>query len=86
VAFDQGAVDETHRTPRIPDNDRKWVSVGASYTLSKRTAFDVGFTHIFVSDGRVNLSAAGDNTTRGSLTGLMKAEINILGFQVRHSF
>lgn len=86
LAMDDSAVDETHRTPRIPDNDRKWVSMGATYTLSRKTAIDIGFTRIFVQDGKVNLSAAGDNITRGSLSGTMKAEIFILGGQLRYSF
>ena len=86
LAMDQSAVDDNHRTPRIPDNDRKWVAFGASYTLSKKTTIDVGYTRIFVSDGKVNLTAAGDNVTRGSLTGTMKAAINILGASLRYSF
>lgn len=86
LAFDQSAVDDNHRTPRIPDNDRKWVSFGASYTVSKKTVVDVGFTRIFVSDGKVNLTAAGDNVTRGSLSGTMQAAINILGASLRYSF
>jgi long-chain fatty acid transport protein len=86
VAFDQGAVDDNHRTPRIPDNDRKWLSLGATYTVSKKVAIDVGYTHLFIGDAKINLTAAGDNTTRGSLTGTMKATIEILGAQVRYSF
>ena len=86
LASDQGAVDDAHRTPRIPDNDRKWVSMGASYQLSKKTALDFGYTRIFVADGKVNLTAAGDNVTRGNLNGTIKAAINILGAQLRYSF
>jgi long-chain fatty acid transport protein len=86
VGFDQGAVDDTHRTPRIPDNDRKWVSLGMSYNFSKKTALDVGYTHLFIDEAKINLSGTGDNTTRGSLTGNMKATIDILGVQLRYSF
>jgi len=86
LAMDQSAVDDNHRTPRIPDNDRKWVSLGASYVHSKKIALDFSYTRIFVGDGKVNLTAAGDNVTRGSLTGNMKAAINIVGAQLRYSF
>jgi long-chain fatty acid transport protein len=86
LAFDSSAVDDNHRTPRIPDNDRKWVSMGVSYTFSKKTTADVGYSRLFITDGKVNLSAAGDNVVRGSLTGNIKADINILGFQIRHTF
>jgi len=86
VGFDQGAVDDNHRTPRIPDADRKWVSVGFSYNFSKKTALDLGYTHLFIDTAKINLSSAGDNLTRGSLTGNMKATIDILGVQLRYSF
>jgi long-chain fatty acid transport protein len=86
LAYDQSAVDENHRTPRIPDNDRKWVSLGVSYNLSKKTAVDVGYTHLFISDSKVNLTSAGDNLTRGSLNATMKATIDILGVSLRYSF
>ena len=90
AAFDQSAVDDNHRTPRIPDNDRKWVSFGASYAFSKKMSVDVGYSRLFISDGKVNLSAGtspyDNNATRGSLTGTIKADINILGAQLRYSF
>jgi long-chain fatty acid transport protein len=86
LAMDQGAVDDNHRTPRIPDNDRKWVSLGATYTHSRAVSLDFGYTRIFVGDGKVNLTSAGDNTLRGSLSGNIKAAINILGAQIRYSF
>ncbi|WP_243315581.1 OmpP1/FadL family transporter [Geothrix paludis] len=86
VGFDQGAVDDNHRTPRIPDNDRKWLSVGLSYAFSKKMSMDVGYTHLFISDAKINLTSAGDNLTRGSLNATMKASIEILGAQLRYSF
>lgn len=86
VGFDQGAVDDNHRTPRIPDNDRKWLSVGASYTFSKKVTLDLGYTHLFIQDAKINLPGTGDNTTRGSLKANMKATIDILGASLRYSF
>jgi long-chain fatty acid transport protein len=86
LAFDKSAVDDTHRTPRIPDNDRKWVSLGCTYVFSKKMAVDVGYSRLLIADGKVNLTAAGDNITRGNLTGTIQAAINILGAQLRYSF
>ncbi len=86
LAFDQGAADDAHRTPRIPDSDRKWVSLGLSYAFSKKTSLDVGYTHLFISDATINLTSAGDNLTRGSLNGTMKSSTDILGVQLRYSF
>jgi long-chain fatty acid transport protein len=90
AAYDTSAVDETHRTPRIPDNDRKWASCGVSYAISKKLTADVGYSRLFISDGKMALSAGttpdNSNTTRGNLTGVIQADINILGAQLRYKF
>lgn len=90
AAFDQSAVDDNHRTPRIPDNDRTWVAFGASYAFSQKLSVDVGFSRLFIRDGKVNLAAgttgADPNATRGNLTGTILAAINIFGAQLRYSF
>lgn len=90
VAFDQSAVEDAYRTPRIPDNDRKWVSLGASYRFSNKTTLDIGYSRLFITDGKVMLSAGtspyDNNATRGSLNGSIKADINILGAGLRYSF
>ncbi len=90
LAFDKSAVDDTHRTPRIPDNDRKWASFGGSYAFSKKVSVDFGYSRLFISDGKVNLTAGttatDNNATRGALTGSIKAAINIMGVALRYSF
>ena len=43
---------DAYRTPRIPDGDRTWVSMGASYAFSKSFTVDFGYTHICVKDSR----------------------------------
>ena len=90
AAMDKSAVADAYRTPRIPDNDRKWVSFGASYVFSKQTTLDFGYSRLFISDGKVMLSAGtsptDNNATRGSLNGTIKANINILGAALRYSF
>ena len=90
AAFDQSAVDDAHRTPRIPDNDRKWISLGASYRFSHKTTLDIGYSRLFITDGKVMLTSgttsADPNLTRGNLNGTIKADINILGASLRYSF
>ncbi len=89
LAYDSSAVDEAHRTPRIPDNDRKWVSFGGSYAFSKKTSVDFGYTHLFITDGKMALTTgttSDTNTTRGNLYGTIVASINMFGAAVRYSF
>ena len=90
AAMDKSAVDDAHRTPRIPDNDRVWGSLGASYTVSKQVTVDVGYTYLKVGDGKLMLSPGTSpydiSATRGTLNGYISAKISLLGASVRYNF
>ena len=90
LAFDQGAVTDNYRTPRIPDGDRTWVSIGASYAVSKTFSVDIGYSHLFVTDSKINLTTTASQTdpnfTRGNLTGDFKLSANILAVGARFTF
>ncbi len=90
AAYDQGAVDTYRATPRIPDNNRTWASLGLSYAWSRNASVDVGYTHLFIPKGRVELSAgtspSDPNAVRGSLYGDIKATIDIFGVQMHYRF
>ncbi|MDX1353244.1 MAG: OmpP1/FadL family transporter [Thiomicrorhabdus sp.] len=55
VAFDQTPVsNETHRSPRTPDSDRKWLSLGLGYKVSPTMDLDIGYSHLFADKSKVN--------------------------------
>lgn len=82
VAFDESPVpDPGFRTPRIPDNDRIWLSVGGSYQYSESLIVDAGYTHIFIDDSRINHS---DGPTR--LRGDYENQVDIVAVQMRWQF
>ena len=94
VAYDQCAVKAGFRTPRIPDGNRTWVSLGAGYAFSRKVSVDCAYTHIFVTDGPLELqaipagytTATSPNTVRGDLSGNYKNSIDILSLQARIQF
>ncbi len=54
LAYDEAPVPNSQkRTPRIPDNDRKWVTVGVGYRYSKRLSFDLAYAHLFANDTNI---------------------------------
>ena len=86
-AMDQGATNDSYRTPRIPDADRKWVSCGVGYAFSKHLGLDAAYTHIFVDKGQLALTVAGvDNGTRGNLSGTFNSSIDIFSASLRCTF
>jgi long-chain fatty acid transport protein len=67
IAYDETPVPSPERrTPRIPDNSRSWIALGASYQFSPRLSFDFGYAHLFFNDPRINDT----ELTTGSLAGL----------------
>jgi len=82
-AYDETPVpDANHRTPRIPDADRIWLSLGAGYQVSENLSVDVGYTHLFINDSRVQqMGATGDY-----LNGSYEGSVDIASIQANWKF
>lgn len=84
------ALDETPiRTPestsaRIPGNDRKWISLGLGYAPAANWSFDVGYSHLFLSDTQINNT--GSTTSGATLTGSYESSVDILSAQANFNF
>ncbi len=93
TAYDKTPVQDAFRTPRLPDADRIWIAIGAQWQFSKQGALDFGFAHEFVDDASSSLPNVDPapmpgfpNTPKGALNGTYKADVNIIGVQVKFSF
>jgi long-chain fatty acid transport protein len=71
AAYEKSPVPDATRTPRLPDNDRVWLSAGASYKVNDWLTTNIAYSHVFVKDGGVNL------TTPSPLTATFKQHIDI---------
>lgn len=87
IAYDEGAVDEEYRTPRIPDAGRQWYALGVQYTQNDHLTWNVGYTYIRAKDGRVKLDGSHEgDAARGTLDALYKNDIHILGLSLNYTF
>jgi long-chain fatty acid transport protein len=87
TAYDQTPVQDEYRTPRLPDESRVWLAVGAQWQFSKQGALDFGYAHEFVDDASSQLlSATPPSAPQGNLYGTYKLNVNILGAQIRYNF
>jgi len=68
------------RTIRIPDSDRWWTSIGASY-MKNNWQFDVGYAHLFAKTAKVMDPALPTVHAKYKNT-----QSNILGVQVQYKF
>jgi long-chain fatty acid transport protein len=84
VALDQTPIATAEqRTPRIPGNDRKWLSLGVGYQVSSDMSIDVGYSHLFVSDADI---ANEDPSFGHTLTGSYENAVDILSAQLNMTF
>ena len=91
VAYDQTPTSDTYRTPRIPDQDRTWLAIGGQYKVSKNSAIDFGYAHLFVDSASIALTgppalSAAAAAGRGKLIGNFDNQVDILSIQFSHSF
>lgn len=88
-AYDQSPARDQYRTPRIPDSDRWWLSVGASYQVLRNVELTAAYTHIFANDARVRLRDTGPGSAeflRGNLDLNYSASVDIVAVAARLMF
>ncbi len=47
VAFDENPIGQSHKTARIPTDNRVWLTVGANWRLSAQLSLDVAYGYLF---------------------------------------
>jgi long-chain fatty acid transport protein len=83
LAYDETPTNDAARTPRLPDQNRKWVSVGVTWNLSDALSLDGGLTHIMVDDPTINDP---ENSSGANLTGVYDSTVNLIGVSAQYRF
>jgi long-chain fatty acid transport protein len=90
LAFDQTPVQSpADRTPRLPDSDRRWISLGAGWRASSAWSFDFAYTYIKLANSSVEKADGGlgtENAFRGNLSADYKGSVQIFAAQARWTF
>ncbi len=85
LAYDEAAVKKADRTPRIPDSDRTWYSMGLSYAYSENLTFDAAFTYIQAKEADVNLADGYPSGQRG-VTAEYSNSVKLVGLSLNYKF
>ena len=80
-AYEIAPTTDEHRSMRLPDSDRIWASIGASYRWSDRLSFDAGYSHIFGKDAPVD-----ETTGRFRYAGTVEGGADIVSVGLRYKF
>lgn len=76
IAYDQSSVDKD-RDPKIPDNDRIWLSLGAQQKFPNNIEAEFGYAHIITADANSNKTLEGD--VNHQLKGQYAIETSVIG-------
>jgi long-chain fatty acid transport protein len=82
LAYDQTPTQLGWRTPRVPDTDRRWLSLGASFAPNTAWLLSAGYTRLFTNDPEIALVSA----TGSSLQGNAEATTNLFAASAAYRF
>lgn len=85
LAWDETPVNSTDITPRLPDGNRTWISLGTQYNFNRNLALDAGFSYIFVNNASTNQNA-GSTATYGLINGTYNLNVTVLSAQLTYKF
>jgi long-chain fatty acid transport protein len=91
VAYEESPITDDTRNVFLPDDERIWLSVGATTKLSERTKVDIGYSHLFIEDSPIcqpqpgcNPNGTGADTP--SFVGEATGDIDIVTLGITHNF
>lgn len=90
LAYDTTPVTD-HRDARIPDSNRTWTTVGASYVINKNFTVDAAYEHIFMANQNIDTTKEagfinGVPQEKDTLTADYKGNANIVALGVNWKF
>lgn len=81
-AFDETPTTLATRTPRLPDEDRTWYAIGASWQATPNLEVNFAYTYLDLDTPRIDLT----NAAGHRVVGEYDASINLYGVSARLAF
>jgi long-chain fatty acid transport protein len=85
VAWDQTPTSDADRTPRLPDENRFWLSGGVQYRFNRNLKLDGAFTYVFVDNTNINQNA-GSTAANGLIKGHYDSNTTVFSAQLTYTF
>src|SRR5690606_5682144 len=86
VGKDKTPTNDTHRTPRLPDNDRTLYSVGLSWNVSENLSLDAAYQRINIDSPTVNLGVDAASGNTSTLVGAFDGSADLFGVSMQYRF
>ena len=92
LGFEKSPITDAIRSVRLPDSDRTWATLGASYSLNDKLTLDASYAHLFAKSGSINVVAGNPSLithqTYGPLNyvGATKGHVDIVSLSMTYRF
>lgn len=90
IRFDKTPTVDDFRDTTVPDSDRLWLGVGATYRMSRKSSLDFAFNHVFFRHTNIALTRSFfDGTplaTSVGVNGAVKSVVNTISIDFRCAF
>lgn len=91
LAYDETPISDDYRTPRIPGEDRFWVSLGCGYQITESIGLDFAYAHLFVKDSKMQkftdlTDPTNEDNSRGTVVGEFENAVDIASVQFNYRF
>jgi long-chain fatty acid transport protein len=84
VAYEESPIQNaSQRTPRDPDTNRIWASVGATYDFSSTTSVDLAYSHVFFEDGSIDRTSPIQGLGQVRFSGEAEQDVDIVALSVK---
>lgn len=81
-AYDETPTTFATRTPRLPDEDRRWYSIGLTWNMSENAEISAAYTRIEPDTPEIGINDA----NRHSLFGEYSSDVNLFGVSAQYRF
>lgn len=85
LAYDISPVQYAQRTPRLPDENRRWLALGLRYQFSEHFSLDAAYSYILVSDAKIDQNE-GSTAANGLIGGTYRNHVNLAALQLNYNF
>jgi long-chain fatty acid transport protein len=87
VGYEISPITDDVRIPLLPDNDRTWLSVGATYKVTNALSLDFAYSHLFVKDTSIDISSTTNPWYTGvAYVGTVASHIDIVSVALKYRF
>ena len=81
-AYDETPTTFATRTPRLPDEDRRWYSLGLTWDMSDKIELNAGYARIQPDTPKIGII----DSSRHVLFGKYSSDVNLFAFSGQYKF